>query len=204
MNTTQSTLSSPRNQRILFWIGLLALTAGIVVLVIKLAGGSDSTATAPDKTFKPVLPAKTTTLRASNGAKVTSYEQLPSQVKQAIVGFVTGGVLHNDYGASWKYTAPNITHGASQHKWATVDARSVIPLPGYTLNGVTYRLEGATTKEILVSMTLQPSKPSVGRPVPMRIGLSPYGSGAKKRWLVDYWLPATNESAVPYNPVGGG
>jgi hypothetical protein len=204
MNTTQSTLSSPRNQRILFWIGLLALTAGIVVLVIKLAGGSDSTATAPAKTFKPVLPAKTTTLRASNGAKVTSYEQLPSQVKQAIVGFVTGGVLNNNYGPSWKYTAPNITRGASQHKWATVDARSVIPLPGYTLDGVTYKLEEATTKEVLVTLRLKPGKPSVGRPVPMRIGLSPYGSGAKKRWLVDYWLPATNESAVPYNPVGGG
>ena len=203
MNTTQSTLSSPRNQRILFWIGLLALTAGIVVLVVKLAGGSDSTPTAPDKAFTPVLPQKTDVL-TSNGAKVTSYAQLPSQIKRAIVGFVVPGVLNNNYGPSWKYTAPNITHGASQHKWATVDARSVIPLPGYTLNGVTYRLEGATTNEILVSMTLQPSKPSVGRPVPMRIGLSPYGSGAKKRWLVDYWMPATNESAVPYNPVGGG
>jgi hypothetical protein len=204
MNTTQSTLSSPRNQRILFWIGLLALTAGIVVLVIKLAGGSDSTPTAPDKAFKPALPQKTETLTTSNGAKVTSYAQLPTEVKKAIMGFVTGGVLHNDYGASWKYTAPNITHGASQHKWATVDARSVIPLPGYTLNGVTYRLEGATTNEILVSMTLQPSKPSVGRPAPMRIGLSPYGTGANKHWLVNYWMPATNESAVPYNPVGGG
>ena len=97
-----------------------------------------------------MLPAKATTLTASNGAKVTSYEQLPSQVKQAIVGFVAGGVLHNDYGASWKYPAPNLTHGASQHKWATVDERSVVPLPGYTLEGVTYRLEGATTKDILV------------------------------------------------------
>jgi hypothetical protein len=204
MNTTQSTLSSPRNQRILFWIGLLVLTAGIVVLVIKLAGGSDSTPTAPDKAFKPALPEKTATLTTSNGAKVTSYEQLPAQVKNAILGFVTGGVLHNDYGASWKYTAPNITHGVSQHAWATVDARSVIPLPGYTLKGVTYRLEGATKKEILVSMTLQPIKASAGRPAPMRIGLSPYGTGAKKRWLVNYWMPATNESAVPYNPVGGG
>ena len=69
MNTTQSTLSSPRNQRILFWIGLLALTAGIVVLVIKLAGGSDSTPTAPDKGFKPALPQKTTTRRRRTASR---------------------------------------------------------------------------------------------------------------------------------------
>ena len=128
------------------------LIAGVVFLIVKLAGGSGSTPTAPDKGFKPVLPQKTTAL-TSNGVKVTSYAQLPSEVKQAIVGFVVPGVLHNNYGPSWKYTAPNITRGASQQKWATVDARSVIPLPGYTLDGVTYKLEEATTKEVLVTLT---------------------------------------------------
>ena len=95
---------------------------------------------------------------------MTSYAQLPSEVKQAIVGFVVPGVLHNNYGPSWKYTAPNITRGASQQKWATVDARSVIPLPGYTLDGVTYKLEEATTKEVLVTLrcSLQ-SRPSASR-----------------------------------------
>jgi hypothetical protein len=203
MNTFQSTISSPRNQRILFWIGLLALAAGVIVLVVKLAGGSDSTKVAPDKGFKPALPAKTTALTTSSGAPVTSYEQLPSEVKQAIVGFVEPGVLNNNYGPSWKYTAPNITRGATQQQWATIDARSVIPLPGYTLNGATYRLEEATTKEILVVMRLQPSKPSIGRPTPMRIGLRPYGTGAQKRWLVNYWMPATSNVALPYGGTGG-
>ncbi len=197
-----STVSSPRNQRIMFVVGLAALIAGVVFLIVKLAGGSDSTPTAPDKGFKPVLPQKTDALTA-NGAKVTSYAQLPSEVKQAIVGFVVPGVLHNDYGPSWKYTAPNLTHGASQHKWATVDARSVVPLPGYTLDGVTYALDEATTNEVLVTLTLQPSKPSVGRPTPMRIGLSPYGAAAHKRWLVNYWLPATNDSKVGYTGPSG-
>jgi hypothetical protein len=200
MNTSQSTISSPRNQRIMFLVGLAVLIAGVVFLTVKLVGGSDSTPTAPDKAFKPTLPQKTNAL-TSNGVKVTSYAQLPSEVKQAIVGFMPG-VLHNNYGPSWKYTAPNITRGASQAKWATVDARSVIPLPGYTLDGVTYKLEEATTKEVLVTLQMQPSKPSVGRPIPMRIGLSPYGKGASKRWLVNYWLPATNQAAVPYSGNG--
>jgi hypothetical protein len=203
MNTFQSTISSPRNQRIMFWIALAVLAAGVVVLVVKLAGGSDSTRVAPDKGFKPVLPAKSTALTTASGAKVTSYDQLPSEAKQAVVGFVVPGVLNNNYGPSWKYTARNITHGATQHQWATIDARSVIPLPGYTLEGATYRLEEATTKEIIVVMRLQPSKPSIGRPVPMRIGLIPSGAGANKRWLVNYWMPATSNVALPYGGTGG-
>jgi hypothetical protein len=203
MNTVQSTLSSPRNQRILFWIGALALAAGIVVLVVKLAGGSDHTSVAPSKNIKPQLPAKQPPLTNANGAKVKSYEQLPSEVKQAIVGFVVPGILNDNYGPSWKYTAPNITRGATQHQWAIIDARSVIPLPGYTLQGATFRLEEATTKEILLVVRLQPSKPSIGRPVPMRIGLIPYGKSAQKRWLVNYWMPATSNVALPYNGTGG-
>jgi hypothetical protein len=197
-----STVSSPRNQRIMFFVGLAALIAGVVFLIVRLAGGSDSTPTAPDKGFKPVLPQKTDALTA-NGVKVTSYAQLPSEIKQAIVGFVVPGVLHNNYGPSWKYTAPTITHGASQRKWATVDGRAVVPLPGYTLDGVTYALDEATTKEVLVTLTLQPAKPSVGRPAPMRIGLSPYGAAAHKRWLVNYWLPATNGAKPGYTGPSG-
>jgi hypothetical protein len=85
----------------------------------------------------------------------------------------------------------------SQHKWATVDARSVIPMPGFTYKGVRFDLELATSKEIQVVLTLQPAK--AGRPIPMRIGLSPYGKGSHKRWLVNYWTPATNQAALPYN-----
>jgi len=194
---TQLTMTEPVILKNGFWIGLVALAAGVVVLIVKFAGGSDSTRVAPSPNFKAQLPPKTTALTTSGGSGVKSYEQLPSEVKQAILGFMPG-VLRGNYGASWKYTAPNITHGASQHTWATLDARSVVPMPGYTLHGATYRLEEATTKEVLVVLRLHPSEPSVGRTLPMRIGLSPYGTGAHKRWLVNYWMPATNFAKPGY------
>jgi hypothetical protein len=197
MNSFQSTLSSPRNQRIMFWLALAVLAAGVVFLVVKFVGGSDPTPVSPDKGFKPVLPQKEQPLKTASGAKITSFEQLEPQIREAIRGFVVPGVLHGDYGASWKYTAPNLTEGMSQHKWATVDARSVIPMPGFTYKGVRFDLELATSKEIQVVLTLQPAK--AGRPIPMRIGLSPYGKGSHKRWLVNYWTPATNQAALPYN-----
>jgi hypothetical protein len=202
MNSVQSTFSSARNQRIMFFGALLVLIAGIVLLVVKFVGTSSQPSVAPDKGFKPQLPQKTTSLTAANGGKITSYLQLPASIKQAIQGFVVPGVINQNYGASYKYTAPNITEGVSQHKWATVDARSVIPMPGYTVNGATYKLEEASTKEIILTITMQPTKPSVGRPTPMRIGLVPYGKGAAKHWLVNYWMPATSNVALPYGGDG--
>jgi hypothetical protein len=208
MNTFQSTLSSPRNQRILFGIGLLALVAGIVVLVLKLAGGSSHTAIAPQKGFKPVLPKKTQQpLTNANGGKITTYAQLSPEIKDTINGFVQIGAINMNYGGSWKYLQPNssITKGYTQKKWATAAAHPLIPLPGYTLDGIQYRLEQATKKQILVSMTILPSKPSFGRPVAFRIGLVPVGKGAHQRWLVNYWLPASSDVALPVGgPTGGG
>lgn len=202
MNSFQSTISSPRNQRIFFLVGLAVLAIGIVFLVVKLVGGSDPTPVSPDKGFKPQLQPKTQPLKTSQGGAVTKYEQLSPQIKEAIRGFIAGGVLTDNFGASYKYTAPNITRGVSQKKWANAEGHSVIPLPGYTLDGSTFKLFDATTKEVLVDVKMQPGSPSAGRPVPMRIGLSPYGTGTDRKWLVSYWMPATNEAAVPYGGDG--
>ena len=189
MNTFQSTLSSPRNQRILFWVGMLALTAGVVVLVVKLVGGSDPTPVSPDKGFKAQLPAKSQPLTTPEGVKVTTYEQLDPQIKETIRGFVVPGVMNGNYGASWKYTSQKITHGATLTQWANANSRTLIPLPGYTYKGAQFTLQEATTKEILVDLRLLPGTPSAGQPVTFRIGLVPHGQGAEKRWLVSYWMP---------------
>ena len=201
MNTSQSTLSSPRNQRILFWIGLLALTAGVVVLIVKLVGGSDPTPVSPSQGFKPTLPAKTSPLTTANGGKITTYYDLPPQIKQSITGFIVPGVMNDDYGASWKYTAPNITQGATLTQWANASARSLIPLPGYTYKGAQFKLVEASSKEILVQLKLHPGTPAAGHDIRMKIGLIPAGTGANKHWLVNYWMPDYGPP-VPYDGNG--
>ena len=185
----------------MFWAALAVLVAGVVFLIVKFAGGSDPTPAAPAKGFKPQLPPKTTAMTSANGGKITSYEQLPSEVKQAIVGFMPG-VLHNNYGPSWKYTAPNITQGASQHKWATVDARSVIPLPGYTLRGVSYRLEEASTEG-------DPRRaPDAAHQAGDRQGgtdadrANSLRHGRPQAVARSYWMPATNFAKPGYTGDG--
>jgi hypothetical protein len=208
MNTFQSTFSSARNQRIIFYLALLVLVGGVVALIVKFAGGSSHTSLKPAPGFKPVLPAKPSKdLVDANGAKVKSYGQLSPDIKNTISSFVLVGAINENYGGSWKYLLPNstITRGYTYKKWATSNSHPLIPLPGYTMQGITYRLEEATKKEILVSMTIQPTKPSVGRPQAFRIGLVSFGKGANERWLVDYWMPASNQAAVPVaGPSGAG
>jgi hypothetical protein len=187
MNTSQSTLSSPRNQRILFWIGLLALVAGVVVLVIKLAGGSDSTAASPAKGFKPQLPAKQTGLTNSAGAKITNYAALDPTVKVAIKRFVIGAVAGKNYADSWNVIAPSMQKGYTAKSWTTSPAHPVIPYAVKDYAHSVFKLKSATTKAIYVGVKLFPQPNSGERPHWFMVGLEPAAGG--KRWLVNYWMP---------------
>jgi hypothetical protein len=200
MNTLHSRIASPRNQRILFSIALLVLAAGIVALVVKLTGGgSDSTPVEPAKGFKPRLPPKTQPLENSDGIVVKNYGQLDPDIRSTVSGFVTTAVLQLDYAASWKYIAPSVKRGYTFKSWATADAHPLIPLPGYDWSSARFRLEEATTKEILAVIRLWPKPGVARRPVPMRIGLAPNARDSGPRWLVNYWMPASSGVQLPIN-----
>jgi hypothetical protein len=188
MEAIQSALSSRRFTRLLFWLGVAVLAAGIVVLLVKLAGGSDKTSTSPDKGFKPQLPAKTFALKNAQGVTVTSYSQLDPGVKLAIRKFILDAVAGKNYAESWKYIAPSMRKGYTLKSWANADAHPIIPFPVYRFDESKFQLTEATTKEVLVDLKLA-AKPSAKlKPTRFRIGLAPVGSG-DQRWLVTYWMP---------------
>jgi hypothetical protein len=198
MNTFQSTLSSSRNQRILFWVGLLALAAGIVVLVLKFTGGSDHAAVAPQQGFKPVLPAKQTPLKDADGANITSYKQLDPTVKDTIRRFVLGAVAEQNYADSWNVLATNFKRGYTAKTWTTSGSHPLIPFPVYQYDTSTFTMRAATTKEILVGIKVK-AKPGSGQhETQFMIGLIPAKSG---KWLVNYWGPLYG-APLPYGGDG--
>src|SRR5262245_9155745 len=186
MNSFQSKASSPRNQRIFFFVGLAVLVAGMVFVIVKFVGNGDSTSASPSKGFKPQLPTKNTPLQ-KDGARVTKYKELSPDVKTTIRRFVLGAVAGHNYADSWNVIAPSMRKGYTAKKWATAPAHPVIPFPVYHYATSKFELAEATTKTIVVDLKMKPTPKSGMRETNFRVGLEPVDGG--KRWLVNYWMP---------------
>ena len=194
MNSVATTINSPRFQRYLLWFGLAVLAAGAAVLVFTLVGGSDEkTQVNPDK---GTLPATCVPLRNGDGALITTYTQLDAQIRSAVTTFIGSAVAREHVGQSWSVVAPTLKAGYTRAQWKKADDLPVVPYPGVDTKHVTYYLDYASTKEILVEVGLA-GKPGVStRPVTFQLGLVP-GKGG--RWLVDYWMPR-GAQPVPSGP----
>ena len=187
MNSVAETFNSPRFQRYLLWFGVAVLAVGAAALVFTVVGGSDTkTNVNPDKGFHPTLPAKSTPLRNSDGVLIKTYTQLDPQIRSAVKTFIGTAVARRHVDRSWDVVAPTMKAGYTPAQWKTANDLPVVPYPGVDTKHVTYYLDYASTKEILVEVGLA-GKPGVStRPVTFQLGLEPAAGG---RWLVDYWMP---------------
>ena len=199
MSTFQTSLASPRFSRLLFWLGVVVLAAGIVALGSRFVGGSDPTSSAPAPDFTPKLPANSVPLKNAEGVTVKKFEQLDPPMRSTIRTFLATAVRRDTFlatavrreklGQSWNIVAPSMKRGYTYNQWRTADALPVVPYPIADVDKVNYSIVYALQDEVLVDVGVF-AKPEAGqRAMTFRIGLIPVGNGAKKRWLVDYWLP---------------
>ena len=189
MNTFQATLTSPRFSRLLFWLGAVVLAAGIVVLGAKFVGGSDATPTAAAPDFSATLPVNNEPLKAADGKAIKTFGQLSPEVHSTIRTFLATAVARENLGRSWNVVAPSMKRGYTFNQWKNAKALPVIPYPIADLDKVNYALKYAYETEILVDLGVFAKPEADLRPARFRIGLIPVGDGAKKRWVVDYWMP---------------
>jgi hypothetical protein len=190
MNSIQTAFNSPRFNRLLLWVGVVVLAAGALALVVVLVGGSDKTSTNPSPNFHPTLPAKQIPLTNKTGARIRTYEQLDPEVQSTIHKFIGTIVARKNLGASWDTVAPSLRQGYTRAQWSHAKGLPVVPYPGVDTKHINFYLDFASTKEILIEVGLSGVKgKTTSRPTTFQLGLSPVGTGAHARWLVDYWMP---------------
>lgn len=189
MNVVQAALSSARVNRLLFWVGVAVLAAGIIAVVFAYAGGSDRTSIAPEKGFHPKLPAKATPLKNAQGVTIKTYWQLDPAVRRTVREFIATAVSRKRLADSWNVVAPAVRKGYTQNEWAHAKALPIVPYPVADLDQVQYYLDYASTQEILLEVGVTARKNAGIRPVTFQLGLVPVRQGGKSRWMVNYWMP---------------
>src|SRR5437867_2019684 len=184
MNVVEKALSSARFNRLIFWAGLAVLAAGALVIVLKFAGGSDSSSSNPDKGFKAQIQKPVSPLKNAQGVTVKTYWQLDPQVRATIKTFIATAVRREHLDQSWATVAPSLKKGYTFDSWRHANALPVVPYPHADIKGLQFYLDYASNKEILAEVGVSAPQRYGLRPTTFQIGLVPIGAGAKKQWLV--------------------
>jgi len=194
MSVFQTALSSARFSRFLMWGSGIVLFVGVVVLLMSLVKGNDTTAVNPDKGFHPQLPAKSSPLQNSQGVTITKYEELDPEVRTTIKTFLASAVARNHLDRSWGVIAPSLRKGYTFQSWSNggkgKDGLPVIPYPIADVDSTEFFLDYASTKEILLEVGVSAPPALKMRPTSFQLGLVPVSAGKEKKvWRVNYWMP---------------
>jgi hypothetical protein len=190
MSVFQTALSSARFNRFLLWGSGIVLFAGVVVLLMSLVKGNDTTQINPDKGFHPQLPAKSSPLQNAQGVTITKYKELDPEVRSTIRTFLATAVARKHLDASWGVIAPSMRKGYTFKSWSHAKALPVVPYPIADVDSTDYFLDYASTKEILLEVGVSAPPSAKMRPTSFQLGLVPVLAGKdKKVWRVNYWMP---------------
>jgi hypothetical protein len=185
MNTVQTALSSARFNRMILWLGVVVFAAGAVTLVLRFAGGSDTTSAAPDKGFHATFQKAAHPLKNSQGVTIKTFEQLDPAMKQTIRKFLVTGVSRKSQAQAWNVVAPSVKSGYTHKSWTKANSLPIIFYPVANIDRVQYYLDYASNQEILLEVGLFAPKRYAMRPTTFQLGLVPVGH----KWLVDYFMP---------------
>jgi hypothetical protein len=190
MSVFQTALSSARFSRFLMWGSGIVLFVGVVVLLMSLVKGNDTTAVNPDKGFHPQLPAKSSPLQNAQGVTITKYKELDPEVRSTIRTFLATAVTRKHVDASWGVIAPSLRQGCTFKSWSHAKALPVIPYPIADVDSTDYFLDYASTREILLEVGVSAPPALKMRPTSFQLGLVPVSAGREKKvWRVNYWMP---------------
>jgi hypothetical protein len=203
MSSVQSTASRPRQNRtstILLAVGAAVLAAGVVVLVLKLTSGSNSSThqqanPAPSHAGKQFVPPKPPT------APHIKYSQLPEDLRATVKKFVLTAVVRKNTGESWDITTPGLRQGMGKKAWAKGDI-PVQYFPVYKFGDSHFRVTAKTPNEIALRIGLQATPKSGLHATAFDLDVHKFGKPPHVHWKVNYWMPYYSP-AMPMQGSGG-
>ncbi len=192
MNVVQTSLSSPRFSRILFWIGALLLVAAIVVFIIKRSdNGSSSAVQSQGKAASAINPQQLLhqNRQAPTGTS-KKFSQIDPQARLLVKRFIVDGAAEKNLARAWTEAHPSLREGFTKHEWIYGDALPFQVFPQLdTTKPVSVTLRTWSRRAFIADIGLA-STQKIGRGAfTFQIGAVKVGKGAKARWLVNYWMP---------------
>ena len=194
-------LRSPLASRLLFWAGALTLAVGATVFLVVMFnnGGSEETA-------EPV-PAAANAPQPLEQGQPTQYQTVPKGTKLApdvrtVAGkFILTAVARKNLAEAYNLTHPDMRLGMTLRQWKTGN----IPVQPYDVSSLSqarFDVQAVGPKLVSILVGLLPKKGSKVKPGVFDMDLSRVGQGAKRHWVVSYWMPK-NDVGVRANPVTG-
>lgn len=185
-----STLATPRISRrflrTLPWISGLVLFAGVIAFSIAYIGNTGKsfqlspTGNEPAQIAKP-LP----TVKLDPKARVVAGK------------FLVDALTRQHLDKLWNLSAPSFRNAVGRKAWMQGTLPGVTYYPAKAIAGATFKVDESHPNRAVLRVLLL-AKPNSGiRSQDFFIGLRAVGPPKHKRWLVDYFAPASGGAIVP-------
>jgi hypothetical protein len=113
---------------------------------------------------------------------------LPPEARQVVVRFIKTAVMRENLAEAWTISGPQIRQNMTRQQWLSGNI-PVVPYPNAAVNRSPVKITWSHPNEAGLEVVLQPAPGSKDEPQLFHVGVIKQGSGARAKWVVDYWAP---------------
>lgn len=185
MNALASTLQSPRFRRTLPWVSGLVLLAGIIAFLVAYYGN-----TGRKFQIEPTGP-------VVKIAKPPPTVPVDPKARRVAGEFLVNAMTRKNLERAWQISDPGYRSSVTHKQWLAGTLPGVTYFPPKYLLGATFKVDESHPRQVYLRVLVIAKPKAPVRSEDFFIGLKAYGTGKNKRWLVNYFIPASGGGIVP-------